>query len=219
MQLPSVVHVVDDDASFRAAIQRRLELAGYQVVTHASAEQLLDQRPDDIQPGCILLDVRIPGLSGPDLPQRLGELGSTLPIIFLSAYADINTTVRTIKAGAEDFLTKPVASEQLFAVIERAIARHENSRDLNGKHKILRGRVAMLTPRERQVFDRVIRGKMNKQIAHELACTERTVKAHRQRVMEKMEVRSLVELVSVAKRLDLLAPNDETGQPQSVDEK
>src|SRR4029077_10399333 len=154
MQLPSVVHVVDDDASVRAAIQRRLELAGYEVVTHASAEQLLDQRPDDIRPACILLDVRIPGLSGPDLQRRLGELGSLLPIVFLSAYAGVQTTVRTIKAGAEDFLTKPVSAEQLFATIERAIARHETSRELNSKFDVLKGRVATLTPRERQVFER-----------------------------------------------------------------
>jgi FixJ family two-component response regulator len=201
----SLIHVVDDDASFRAAIQRRLKLAGYKVETYASAEQLLDQCPDDNQQGCILLDVRIPGLSGPDLQRRLGELGSTLPIIFLSAYADINTTVRTIKAGAEDFLTKPVASEQLFATIERAVARHEKSREINSKLDMLRGRVATLTPRERQVFERVVRGRMNKQIANELGSTERTIKAHRQRVMEKLMVQSLAELVSVAVRLGLVS--------------
>lgn len=200
-----VVHVVDDDASFRAAIQRRLKLAGYKVETYASAEQLLAHRPDDNQQGCILLDVRIPGLSGPDLQQRLGELGSTLPIIFLSAYADINTTVRTIKAGAEDFLTKPVASEQLFATIERAVARREKARELNRKVDVLRGRAAKLTPRERQVFERVVRGRINKQIANELGATERTIKAHRQRVMEKLMVQSLAELVSVAERLDLVS--------------
>jgi FixJ family two-component response regulator len=106
MLLSSVVHVVDDDASFRAAIKRRLQLAGYEVLTYASAEQLLDQRPNYNQQGCILLDVRMPGSSGPDLQQRLGALGPTLPIICLSAYADIKTTVRTIKNGAEDFLSR-----------------------------------------------------------------------------------------------------------------
>ncbi len=217
--MPSVVHVVNDDASFHAAIQRRLKLAGYEVVTYSSAEQLLDQRPDDSQQRCILLDVRIPGLSGPDLQRRLGDLGSLLPIIFLSAYADVKTTVQTIKAGAEDFLTKPVASEQLFATIERAVSRHENWRQQNGKLEVLRGRVATLTPRERQVFERVIRGKMNKQIASELGSTERTIKAHRQRVMEKMKVQSLVELVSAAERLCLLGSMMKAGQPKSVDEK
>ena len=105
------IHVVDDDASFRAAIERRLKLAGYQVATYPSAQQLLDSRPDENEPGCILLDVQIPGLSGPDLQGRLRELGSWLPIVFLTGHPDTPTTVRTIKAGAEDFLTKPVESE------------------------------------------------------------------------------------------------------------
>jgi FixJ family two-component response regulator len=191
-------------------------LAGYGVVTYASAEQLLEQRPDDSGHGCILLDARMPGLSGPDLQRRLGEVGCTLPIIFLSAYADIKTTVRTIKDGAEDFLTKPVVAEQLFSTIERAIARHESARKQNSKRDILRGRVASLTPRERQVFERVVRGKINKQIASELGSTQRTVKAHRQRMMAKMIVQSLAELVSVAERLDLLASNDGAGHSRSV---
>jgi FixJ family two-component response regulator len=211
MRLSSVIHVVDDDASYRAAIKRRLQLAGYEVLTYASADQLLDQPPDDSQQGCILLDVRIPGLSGPDLQRRLGELGSTLPIIFLSAYADVKTTVRTIKDGAEDFLTKPVDTDQLLSAIGRAIARHENAREVNSTSHIQRGRVGRLTPRKRQVFERVVRGKQNKQIANELGSTERTIKAHRQRVMEKMMVRSLAELVSVTERFGLLTLNDQSG--------
>jgi FixJ family two-component response regulator len=105
--LPGIVHVVDDDASFRTAIERRLKKAGYVVATYPSAQQLLDRLPDDNELGCILLDVQIPGLSGPELQGRLAEVGSTLPIIFLTGHADTQTTVRTIKAGAEDFLTKP----------------------------------------------------------------------------------------------------------------
>jgi FixJ family two-component response regulator len=104
------VHIVDDDASFRTALERRLKLAGYRVATYASASELLGQLPDDEETGCILLDVRIPGMSGPDLQRRLNELGSTLPIVFLTGYADTATTVQAIKAGAEDFLTKPIAS-------------------------------------------------------------------------------------------------------------
>lgn len=207
MPLSSVVHVVDDDASFRTAIQRRLGLAGYEVVTYASAEQLLDQRPDESQQGCILLDVRIPGLSGPELQRRLGELGSTLPIIFVSAYADISTTVRTIKAGAEDFLIKSVDTELLLSTIERAMARYEAARKRNSTLDILRDRIGSLTPRERQVFERIVRGKTNKQIANELGSTERTVKAHRHQAMEKMMVHSLAELVSVSERFGLLAPD------------
>ena len=110
--LPGVVHIVDDDASFRTAIERRLEKAGYQVATYPSAQHLLDRLPDEKGSGCILLDVRIPGLSGPDLQGRLGKLGSTLPIVFLTGYADVPTTVQAIKAGADDVLTKPVSSDQ-----------------------------------------------------------------------------------------------------------
>ena len=108
------VHVVDDDAAFRTAIERRLKKAGYEVVTYPSAQNLLDRLPNESEFGCILLDVRIPGLSGPELQDRLSELGSALPIVFLTGHADVPTTVRTIKAGAEDFLTKPVSSDDAF---------------------------------------------------------------------------------------------------------
>ena len=199
------VYVVDDDASFRTAIERRLKKAGYIVATYTSAQQLLDNLPDEEQPGCILLDVRIPDLSGPELQDRLGQVGSTMPIVFLTGYTDVPTTVRTIKAGAEDFLTKPVSSEQLLRAIEQAIAHHEVSRDVKRKLDILRELLATLTPRERQVFERVVQGKINKQIAQQLGATERTIKAHRHRVMEKMKVQSLAELVSIAERLGVLA--------------
>ena len=112
--MSGVVHVVDDDASFRTAIERRLKKAGYEVATYPSAQHLLDRLPDEKGSGCILLDVRIPGLSGPELQGRLSELGLTLPIVFLTGYADVPTTVRAIKAGADDFLTKPVSSDQLL---------------------------------------------------------------------------------------------------------
>jgi RNA polymerase sigma factor (sigma-70 family) len=199
------IHVVDDDASFRAAIERRLKKAGYAVATYPSAQQLLDRLPNETERGCILLDVRIPDLSGPELQDRLSKLGSTLPIVFLSGYADVRTTVRTIKAGAEDFLTKPVSSEQLLHAIEQAMARHAASRDVKHRMDAHRELLATLTPRERQVFDRVVQGKINKQIAQQLGATERTIKAHRHRVMEKMRVQSLAELVSIAERLGVLA--------------
>jgi RNA polymerase sigma factor (sigma-70 family) len=203
--LTGTVHVVDDDASFRAAIERRLKKAGYAVAIYPSAQQLLDHLPDEGEPGCILLDVRIPDLSGPELQDRLGKVGSTLPIVFLTGYADVPTTVRTIKAGAEDFLTKPVSSEQLLRAIEQAFVRHEVSRGVKRKLDTLRELLARLTPRERQVFEHVVRGKINKQIAQQLGATERTIKAHRHRVMEKMKVQSLAELVSLAERLGILA--------------
>ena len=131
--MPGLVHVVDDDASFRTAIERRLKLAGYDVATYASAQDLLDVAPSDEHPGCILLDVQIPGLSGPELQSSLIASGSTLPIIFLTGHADTATTVRTIKAGAEDFLTKPVSSEQLLDAIERAWLRQDAVRSQRGK--------------------------------------------------------------------------------------
>ena len=198
------VHIVDDDASFRTAMELRLKHAGYEVATYASAQHLLDRLPSESVPGCILLDVRIPGLSGPELQERLSELGSTLPIIFVTGYPDIPTTVRTIKAGAEDFLTKPVSSDELLQAVERAIAHHEATCRLKGKLDIVRSRIATLTPREREVFELVIRGNTNKQVARALGGTERTIKAHRHRVMEKMQVQSLAELVSLAERVGVL---------------
>jgi FixJ family two-component response regulator len=203
--LPGTVHIVDDDASFRTALERRLRKAGYEVATYACAQQLLDRLPDEKEAGCILLDVRIPGLSGPELQKRLAELGSTLPIIFLTGYADVPTTVKAIKAGAEDFLTKPVTSEQLLRALEQALAHHETSRSLKAKLDALRTQLARLTPRETQVFELVVRGKINKQIAQQLGATERTIKAHRHRVMEKMDVQSFAELVSIAERLGILS--------------
>jgi FixJ family two-component response regulator len=198
------IHIVDDDDSFRAAIERRLKLAGYEVATYPSAQELLDHPPDENEPGCILLDVQIPGLSGPDLQGRLTDLGSTLPIVFLTGHADTPTTVRTIKAGAEDFLTKPVESEQLLGAIERALTRHATVRGERHRIEEMQALVAALTPREHQVFVLVVRGRLNKQIAHELGATERTIKAHRHQVMGKMKAQSLVELVSIAERLGLL---------------
>ena len=179
------VHIVDDDALFRRAMERRLKHAGYLVTTYSSAQQLLDHLPSESVPSCIIVDVQIPELSGPELQARLSELGSILPIIFLTGHPDIPTTVQAIKAGADDFLTKPISSAKLLQAIERAIANHE---------------VTFGLPREREVFELVIRGDTNKQIARRLGCAERTIKAHRHQVMEKMHVHTLAELVSFAER-------------------
>jgi RNA polymerase sigma factor (sigma-70 family) len=210
--LPGLVHIVDDDASFRTAIERRLRKAGYEVATYPSAQHLLDCLPDESELACILLDVRIPGLSGPELQERLSELGSTVPIVFLTGYAEIQTTVRAIKAGAEDVLTKPVSSEELLGAIERALAHHQVARNQKNKLDVVRAHVAKLTPREREVFELVIRGKTNKQVANVLGATERTIKAHRHRVMEKMQVQSLAELVSLAERAGILRDLSGAGQ-------
>ena len=203
--LEGTVHVVDDDPSFRTALERRLRTAGYMVATYPSAEQLLNDLSDYSGLGCIILDVRLPGLSGPELQGRLRALGSTLPILFLTGYPDIPTTVNTIKAGAEDFLVKPINSDQLLRAIERAIAGHRTLRELKTDDDVFRARFLTLTPRQRQVFQLVVRGKQNKQIAHQLGATERTIKAHRHDVMEKMEARSLAELVIAAERLGVLS--------------
>jgi RNA polymerase sigma factor (sigma-70 family) len=210
--LPGLVHVIDDDAFYRTAVERRLRLAGYDVETYSLAQQLLDRLPDGETPGCILLDVQMPGLSGLELQNRLIERGSILPIVFVTGYADTPTTVRAIKAGAEDFLTKPASSEQLIDAIERAMARYEAARRQRSEFNSLCGLVATLTPRERQVFNLIVRGKINKQIAHELGTTERTVKAHRHQVMEKMQVHSLAELVSNAERLGVLDPSRDSSR-------
>ena len=207
--LPALIHIVDDDASFRTTTGRLLQLCGYDVVMYKSAEQLLERLPDDAHPSCILLDVKIPGLSGPELQDRLAELGSTLPIVFLTGHGDVSTTVRAIKAGAEDFLTKPVSKDKLIDAIERAVARSRAMREKSDQLTTLRTLISALTPRERQVFEQVARGKMNKQIAVELGTTERTIKAHRQKVMEKLHAEFLAELVLIAERFGILASSSE----------
>ena len=154
---------------------------------------MLAQLPKDAGSSCILLDIRIPGLSGPELQGRLNEMGSHLPIIFLTGHGDISTTVQVIRAGAEDLLTKPVAKERLLAAIERAIARGRVRQEEDDKLETMRRLVNGLTPRELQVFERVARGRLNKQIAHELGSTE------------KLGIDSLTELVLIAERLGMLA--------------
>jgi RNA polymerase sigma factor (sigma-70 family) len=196
--LPAVVHVVDDDASFRVAIGRLLSASGYEVVLYESARLLLDRLPDERSAGCILLDVKMPGLSGPELQTRLREAGSKMPIVFLTGNGDIPTSVRAIKAGAEDFLTKPIEKDRLFGAIERATARYQSAREENDRLNTLRARIATLTPREQQVFELVVRGKRNKQIASELGVAERTIKVYRMRLMAKAQVESFVELVRLA---------------------
>jgi len=203
------VLIVDDDASLRVAMGRRLTQAGYTVTTYATAQHLLDNMPTGNEPGCIILDIRLPDLDGPALQRRLGELGSTMPIIILTGYADTRTVVQTLKAGALDFLTKPVTSDDLLAAVEKAIRYHQALHAQQSTLDGIRARLATLTPRERQVFALIIRSNTNKAIGRVLGCTERTVKAHRHRLMEKMQVRTLAELVSLAKRIGF---GSDTGQ-------
>ena len=210
--MAATVHIVDDDPSFRTSTGRLLQACGYAVALYEAGEALLAKLPKDAGASCILLDIRIPALSGPELQARLNEMGSHLPIVFLTGHGDISTAVQVIKAGAEDLLTKPVAKDKLLAAIERAIARGRVRQEEDDKLKGLRRLASGLTPRERQVFDRVARGGLNKQIAYELGTTERTIKAHRHNLMEKLGVGSLTELVLLAERLGMLA------QPASLNE-
>ena len=199
-----VIHVVDDDPPFRTAVARLLRAAGYQVALYESGDHLLASPPGN-GPGCILLDMRMSGLSGLELQDRLAKLDNILPIVFLTGHGSIPMSVQAIKAGAEDFLSKPVSKATLLEAVERALARHRERREQRDKLDDLRALVATLTPREREVFALVVRGKLNKQIAYELGTSERTIKAHRHAAMEKLKVRSLAEAVALADRLGLLA--------------
>jgi FixJ family two-component response regulator len=201
------VHVVEDDASFRTAVARLLRTFGYQVALYESGDQFLADATCK-EPGCILLDMRMSGLSGLELQDRLRQLDSILPIIFLTGYGDVPTSVQAMKAGAQDFLTKPVEKKALLEAIERALARYRERREQHDRLNALRALVATLTPRENQVFDFVVRGKLNKQIAFDLGTSERTIKAHRQSIMQKLQVQSLAEAVSIAERLGALNGSD-----------
>jgi FixJ family two-component response regulator len=204
-----IVHVVDDDASFRNAIGRLLRSAGYQAVLYESGDQFLND-PAGKEPGCIVLDLQMSGLDGLQLQDHLHQLDSILPIVFLTGYGDVPTSVKAMKGGAQDFLSKPVDENTLLEAIEHALVRYRERRAQQDRADALRALVASLTPRESEVFSFVVRGKLNKQIAFDLGTSERTIKAHRQSIMQKLRVRSLAEAVSIAERLGVLgAPHDD----------
>ena len=202
-----VVHVIDDDASWRVSVQRLMSAAGYVVSLYESAEVFLKTARRD-SPGCILLDIRMPGLTGLQLQQRLAEEQQALPIIFLSGHGDIPTSVQAMKAGAEDFLTKPVEADVLFRAVEQAIARSRHEHAARKEHDALQSRFEALTPTERKVLGLVVRGKLNKHIAIELGTAERTIKWHRHNLMEKLKVDSVAELVLLAEKLGLVGKPD-----------
>jgi len=204
MTRPSAaVHIVDDDASFRSAIGELLSTCGYKVSLYETAKALLATSLND-GPACILLDVQMAGLNGPQLQEQLSNSGCRLPVVFISGHGDIPTTVTTIKAGAEDFLTKPVAREKLLETVERALARHTTIAAEDSKISALRDLYDQLTPRERDVFALLVRGRPHKQIAYELKISDRTVKLHRHQIVQKLRVRSLAEFAVIAERLGLL---------------
>jgi len=196
-----IVHVVDDDDSVRTAVVRLLQAAGYESRGYASAGEFLLGRSDRNAPGCVVLDVRLPGPSGLDLQEALARLEVPLPIVFLTGHGDIPMSVRAMKAGAVDFLTKPVSREALLAAVRVAVARDADTRAAREGMRGLRARYDSLTPREREVFAGIVAGRLNKQIAADLGTAERTIKAHRAHVMEKMDVASVAELVRLAGQL------------------
>jgi RNA polymerase sigma factor (sigma-70 family) len=194
-----LVLVVDDDLSVRVALDRLLKSHGFGVEVFASGEELLGRPLPDV-PACVLLDVRMPGLSGLELQRILAERKPDLPLVFLTGHGDIPITVRAMKAGAVDFLAKPCNDQDLLAAIREALARQARAREANAELAAIRQRAASLSPREREVMALVVRGLLNKQVGQQLGVTEKTVKAHRAQVMRKMQAASLAELVRLAER-------------------
>lgn len=198
-----VVHIVDDDASFLRAVGRLLRAEGYAVRQYGSAAEFLS-RPESGGPGCLLADLRMPGMSGLDLQAALAKAPDPVPVVFLSGHGDIPSTVRAMKQGAEDFLTKHAPKEALLAAVRRALERDARERAHRVRQYELRARVETLTPREREVLARVVQGKLNKEIAAELGIHERTVKLHRTAITTKLDVQSVAQLTLLAQEAGLL---------------
>ena len=194
------VFVVDDDASVRKALARSIQAAGLHVKTFASARQFLDQGPPE-GPGCLVLDVRMPGLSGLDLQAELNSRNIQTPIIFITGHGDIPVSVKAMKGGAVDFLTKPFKVNALLTVIQEALKKDERLQASRAEKSEVQRRLQTLTPREREVLALVVKGLLNKQIAAELGAAERTVKVHRGRVMQKMRAQSVAELVRAVEQV------------------
>ena len=201
----ALVFVVDDDARVRESLQNLIRSVGLRVDTFASAQEFLRSKRPDL-PGCVVLDVRLPGLSGLDLQKQMADADMDIPIVFITGYGDIPMTVRAMKAGAVEFLTKPFRDQDLLDAIHQALERDRKARHWRAKTEKLRSRYSSLTPREREVMALVAVGLLNKQIAGELGTSEASVKVHRQHVMEKMKASSLADLVRMADRLGIPTP-------------
>jgi FixJ family two-component response regulator len=196
-----VVHVIEDDESSRVASSRLLRNAGYVVRVYSSGEEFLADPP--AQGGCIVLDLRLPGPSGLDLQERLQTAENPLPIVFLTGHGDIPKSVQAMKAGAIDFLTKPVDAPVLLDAVSRAIVQDAETRTVRARQHAIRRRYSRLTPREREVFAHLISGQLNKQVGYDLGISERTIKIHRHQVLEKMEAESIADLVRMADDLGI----------------
>jgi len=197
-----IVYVVDDDPSVRKALERLLRSAGHDAKTFASALEFLDcSHPDS--PGCLVLDIKMPKLSGLDLQERLAEKGISFPIIFVTGHGTVPASVKALKAGAIDFLQKPFKDSELLDAVSRGIEKHCRLRQEHKEMEGLRARLDNLTAREREVFRLVVSGMLNKQVAFDLGIAEKTIKVHRARVMEKMGAQSLADLVRFAEKLGI----------------
>jgi FixJ family two-component response regulator len=205
------VHLVDDDPQVAKALARLLREHGYRTAVFDSAEAFLAQT-DVAGPGCLVLDVNLPGLDGLALQRRLAERVPALPIVFLTGHGDIPMSVQAVKAGAVDFLTKPVAAEVLLAAVRAGVAQDARAREVQAERAALWQRHASLTPREREVLAGLVAGKLNKQIAADLGIVEPTVKFHRARIMERMQVHTIAELMHVVARLEF-APDARPDAP------
>ena len=195
-----IVFIVDDDDSVRKALTRLIKSVDLNVETFASADDFL-QRESHKGPACLVLDIRMPGLSGLDLQDELVAAGRTLPIIFISGHGNIPLSVRAMKAGAVDFIEKPFEDQTLLDAINQSLKKDRQAKLEQAELREIQRRVDCLTVRERQVFAHVVSGKLNKQIAFELGTTERTIKAHRARVMKKMQANSLADLIRLAEKV------------------
>lgn len=201
-----IVFVVDDDESVRTALKRLLKSAGHKVITFFSAEEFFDHDHRFDVSGCLVLDIRLPGLSGLELQDQMAAAGINIPIIFITGHGNVPASVRAMKAGAVDFLEKPFDDLALLDAIHRAIAKDTRAKQAQAKIREINQRVASLTPREQEVFTLVVTGMLNKQIAFELGITESTIKVHRAQVMQKMSAESFADLVRLAEKAGVHPP-------------